>query len=43
MNNRGNEHCGSGENEIDVMVVIWESVTVCVCVEGATRMDLKNG
>ena len=42
MNNRGNEDCGSGENETDVVAGIWESITVCVC-GGATRIDLKNG
>lgn len=43
MNDRGNEHFGSGENEIDVVAVIQESVVVHVCVEGTTRMDPKNG
>ena len=43
MSNRGNEHCGSEENGIDVVAVIWESLmAMVVVVVMMTRMGLKN-
>lgn len=39
MNNRGNEHCGSEENEIDVVSVIWKSIIAERGLEWILRMD----